>query len=436
MKFLLESVVIDLSIGDQMHSLASALFPICRSITGNGVRESLKILSSEIPLEIKEVPSGTKVFDWEVPREWNINDAYIKNSKGERIVDFKKSNLHVLNYSVPVHKHVGLEELKRHLHFVKDHPDWIPYRNSYYKEEWGFCLSYNQFSQLEDDVYEVCIDSTLQPGSLTYAECLIPGELKDEVLISCHICHPSLANDNLSGISVATMVARKLLQSKQRYSYRFVFIPGTIGAITWLAQNEDIVPRIKHGLVSSLLGGPGPFTYKRSRRGNTEIDQIAEFVLKSRSNLNEVIDFFPYGYDERQYCSPGFNLAVGCLSRTPYGQYNEYHTSADNLDFITPDSLEQSYYLYLEIIKVLEGNKKYVNLNPKCEPQLGKRGLYNQQGGTNDNQNFQLAALWILNQADGENSLVDICKKSKMKFDAIIFAAEKLLEKGLLAESV
>ncbi|HTE33146.1 MAG TPA: DUF4910 domain-containing protein [Chryseolinea sp.] len=430
----IQSIVIDLSLGEAMHSLASALFPICRSITGNGLRESLRIISSEIPLEIREVASGTAVFDWEVPREWNISDAYIKNSKGEKILDFRNSNLHVLNYSIPVHQHVTLAELKKHLHYDKEHPEWIPYRTSYYKEEWGFCMSYNQYCGLEDEMYEVCIDSTLMPGSLTYGECFIQGELSDEVLISSHICHPSLANDNLSGVSVATMIARKLLQSKPRYSYRFLFIPGTIGAITWLAQNEHVVPRIKHGLVASLLGGPGPFTYKKSRRGDTEIDQVAEFVLKSKSSTNNVIDFFPYGYDERQYCSPGFNLAVGCLSRTPFGQYDEYHTSADNLEYITTASLEDSYHTYLEIINVLESNKKYINVNPKCEPQLGRRGLYNQQGGDNDNQNFQLAALWILNLSDGEHTLVSICQKSKMSFNSINFAAQKLLECGLLRE--
>lgn len=271
-----ESVVVNTSLGQEMHTMIAALFPICRSITGDGVRETLNIIKEEIPLKIYEVPSGTKVFDWEVPKEWNIKDAYIRNSAGEKIVDFKNSNLHVLNYSTPVHKHVTLEELKKHLFYLPEHPEWIPYRTSYYKEDWGFCISYNQFKTLADEVYEVVIDSTLKPGSLTYAECFIQGELSDEMLISAHVCHPSLANDNLSGISVATFLAKHLLKSKPRYSYRFVFIPGTIGAITWLSVNESSATKIKHGLVASLLGDSGNFTYKNQE----------EVMLKSTRSLS------------------------------------------------------------------------------------------------------------------------------------------------------
>ncbi|MEO8472492.1 MAG: DUF4910 domain-containing protein [Chryseolinea sp.] len=430
-----DSVNVALSLGEKMHALATKLFPICRSITGNGVRQTLDIIRREVPLQIHEVPSGTKVFDWEVPREWNINDAYIKNSNGEKIVDFKNCNLHVLNYSIPVDKKVNLEELKKHLYFLKDYPDWIPYRTSYYKEEWGFCITYNQFSQLKEDSYEVCIDSTLEAGNLTYGESFIPGMTSEEVLISTHVCHPSLANDNLSGIGVAVSLIKTLLAKKSRYSYRFVFIPGTIGSITWLACNENVIPRIKHGLVASLLGDNGAFTYKRSRRGDAEIDVIAEYVLKSRDGRNKIIDFFPYGYDERQYCSPGINLAVGNLSRTPFGQYIQYHTSADNLDFISPASLEDSYNTYLEIISVLDDNRKFVNTNPNCEPQLGKRGLYNLQGGDNDAKDFQLALLWILNLSDGTSNLLDISKRANMKFESIRYAASKLEECGLLVQA-
>lgn len=421
-------------LGSDMHALITTLFPICRSITGNGVRETLGILNKEIPLTIHEVPSGSKVFDWEVPKEWNIRDAYIRNARGEKIVDFRDSNLHVLNYSTPVHKHVTLEELKKHLYYLPEHPEWIPYRTSYYKEDWGFCISYEQFKNLKDEVYEVFIDSTLAPGSLTYAECFIPGETTDEVLISAHVCHPSLANDNLSGISVATFLAKHLRKTKPRYSYRFVFIPGTIGAITWLSVNEQSVGNIRHGLVASLLGDTGNFTYKRSRRGNTEIDQVVEWVLTSRSNENRIIDFFPYGYDERQYCSPGFNLAVGCLSRTPFGQYIQYHTSADNLDFVTPSALEDSFDTYLQIVSVLEANRTFVNQNPKCEPQLGKRGLYDLKGGNNDTKDFQMALLWILNLTDGHHTLLDIAKKANMKFETIHRASGRLQECGLLKE--
>lgn len=426
--------MLEVSTGEEMYTLATRLYPICRSITGNGVRETLRILQAEIPLQIHEVPTGTKVFDWEVPREWNIKGAYIQNSKGDKIVDFVNSNLHVLNYSIPVNQRVSLEELKKHLYYLPDQPEWIPYRTSYYKEDWGFCISYNQFLELTDDWYDVRIDSTLAPGHLTYGEVFLKGETEAEVLISTHVCHPSLANDNLAGIAVATALVKELMTKKLRYSYRFVFIPGTIGAITWLAVNEKNAKRIQHGLVASLLGDSGPFTYKRSRRGDSEIDQVAEWVLKARSNNNTIIDFFPYGYDERQYCSPGFNLAVGCLSRTPFGQYIQYHTSADNLDFISAQSLEESFDVYLEILEIVEANRKFINLSPMGEPQLGKRGLYSLKGGNNDAKEFQLALLWVLNLSDGQYSLLDIARRSKMSFETIRFAAANLEKSGLLKQ--
>ena len=431
-----EEVEAEESRGVKMHALATRLFPICRSITGNGVRETLKIISEKFPLEIKEIASGTKVFDWDIPREWNITDAYIKDSSGRRVIDFAHSNLHVLNYSTAIHQQVSLEELRKHLYYLEDQPDWIPYRTSYYKEDWGFCITYNQFKQLNESSYEVCIASTLAQGSLTYGEYFIPGEVKEEVLISAHVCHPSLANDNLAGLAVVSDLAQTLTQRDNYYSYRFIFIPGTIGAIAWLAQNEAHVPRIQFGLVASLLGDPGPFTYKRSRRGNTEIDRIAEYVLKVRSAGNKVIDFFPYGYDERQFCSPGFNLAVGCLSRTPFGQYPQYHTSADNLDFITSSSMEESYEVYIEILTMLDQNRVYVNTNPKCEPQLGKRGLYSLKGGNNDAKAFQMALLWTLNLSSGEYSLLDIAQRSNTPFAVIREAASRLEESGLLKQAV
>jgi aminopeptidase-like protein len=318
---------------------------------------------------------------------------------------------------------------------LEGQPDWIPYRTSYYKEDWGFCITYNQFLKLEEDVYEVFIDSTLAPGHLTYGEYFIQGETSDEILISAHVCHPSLANDNLSGISVSTFLARHLQQEKQRYSYRFLFIPGTIGAITWLALNETSVNRIKHGLVLSLLGDPGDFTYKKSRQDTAEIDRVVEYVLKSRNSDNKIIDFIPYGYDERQFCSPGFNLAVGCLSRTTYGQYIQYHTSADNLDFIQAKQLDESLRVVIEIVETLEGNKKFINLSPKCEPQLGKRGLYSMKGGDNQSKDFQMALLWTLNLSDGKHSTLDIAKRSGIQFKYISQAVHSLLDCKLLEEA-
>ena len=326
-------------LGVGMYHLISELYPICRSITGNGVRQTLSLTRKHIPLKVREVPSGTNAFDWTVPKEWNIKNAYVKNSKGEKIIDFNKSNLHVLNYSVPIKKKVSLKELKEHLFTLPEHPDWIPYRTSYYKEDWGFCLSHNQFLKLKDEEYEVSIDSSLEGGHLTYGEYYIKGTTSDEVLISCHICHPSLCNDNLSGIALTCFLAKYLRHVPLKYSYRFLFIPGTIGSIVWLYLNEPNVSKIEHGLVASCVGDSGIVTYKKTRQGNTEIDRAVINVLRSSGNDYEIMDFVPYGYDERQYCSPGFNLPVGCLMRTPHGRYPEYHTSADNLDFVQPHYL-------------------------------------------------------------------------------------------------
>ncbi len=422
----------DDQIGDDLHRMIERLYPICRSITGNGVRETLKIISEFITLEITEVPSGTRVFDWSVPDEWNIHDAYVKNSRGERVVDFQALNLHVLNYSTPVEKTLTLDELKKHLFTLPDHPDWIPYRTSYHDRNWGFCLSHNQFLELPEDDYEVRIDSTLEAGSLTYGEYLIKGESSDEVLISCHICHPSLCNDNLSGIAIAAFVAMALNESALKYSYRFLFIPGTIGSITWLSLNEDKVGNIKHGLVLSLLGDSGKFNYKKSRRGDAEIDRLVTSLLKREYDESGIIEFYPYGYDERQFCSPGFNLPVGRLSRTPHGEFPEYHTSADNLDFVKPEFLAQSYDLLCSIIQELESAEKYLNLSPKCEPQLGKRGLFKKIGGQSNSKDSQMALLWALNLSDGEHSIRDISAQSGLHIDMIREAVEALVDVDLL----
>jgi aminopeptidase-like protein len=415
-------------VGKEIYALIEELFPICRSITGNGVRETLKTISKHIPLEIHEIPNGTKVFDWIVPKEWNIRDAYVKDSKGRKIIDFKQSNLHVLNYSVPVNTTLPLEELRPHLFTKADYPDWIPYKTSYYKENWGFCLSHNQYLSMGDGDYNVVIDSTLADGHLTYAECVIPGESKMEILISTHICHPSLANDNLSGVCSAVFLAKHLGKIKSRYSYRFLFIPGTIGAITWLSLNLDSVDHIKNGLVLTGVGDSGKITYKKSRRGNAEIDRIAKYVLATNGRDHNVIEFSPYGYDERQYCSPGFDLPVGRFSRTPFGEYPQYHTSADNLDFVQSDALADSFSAIVDILFILEHNISYINKNPMCEPQLGKRGLYNEIG---DNE---MAMLWVLNFSDGTHSLLEIAQKSNIPFESILQAANLLRKHGLIEE--
>ncbi len=429
-------------LGERIYALSQRLYPICRSITGNGVRQTLKILQEFIPLEIREVPTGTSVFDWTVPKEWNIKDAWVKDPSGKKVIDFKKHNLHVLNYSIPIHQKMPLSELKNHLHTLPEQPDLIPYRTSYYKETWGFCLQHSVFEELLEGDYEVFIDSTLEAGHLTYGEYFIPGETEEEVLFSTHICHPSLANDNLSGIGVTTFLAALLSDRKSggnfrlppdlKYSYRFLFIPGTIGSITWLAQNEAKTKNIRHGLVASLLGDPGGFSYKKSRRGNTEIDRAAAHVLKHAGQPFEVIDFFPYGYDERQFCSPGFNLAVGNLTRSQFGQYPEYHTSGDNLDLIQAQYLGESFQIYQSIVSILENNRIYQNQNPKCEPQLGKRGLYDAIGGNSDSKAMQMAMLWVLNYSDGEHDLLAIAEKAEMEFDLVFRVSQVLEEKALL----
>lgn len=420
--------------GRAMYDLISELYPICRSITGDGVRQTLRTVERLIPLTIHEVPTGTKVFDWVVPKEWNIRDAYVSDGKGARLIDFRESNLHVLNYSVPVHRTVPLHELKAHLFTLSHRPDWIPYRTSYYKEDWGFCVSQDQLSALEGEEYEVCIDSSLEDGSLTYGEYYIPGTTEDEILLSCHTCHPSLCNDNLSGIALVTFIARYITDVPHRYSYRFLFIPGTIGAIAWLALNEEGTSRIKHGLVAACVGDSGRFTYKKSRRGDAEIDRAAVHVLSTSSVKYEVVDFSPYGYNERQFCSPGFDLAVGSLTRTPHGRFPEYHTSADNLELIAPEYLSESLLVYLSVLDVLEKNKRYESLNPKCEPQLGRRGLYHAQEGSEQGSRQELAMLWVLNLSDGRHTLLDVAERAGLPFDTIHSAATLLEAHGLLRE--
>jgi aminopeptidase-like protein len=418
--------------GDRMHRLIAELYPICRSITGEGFRQTLRRLQEQIPLEIHEVPTGTEVFDWTVPREWNVRDAWVKNAAGEKVIDFRQSNLHLVSYSVPVHRKMPLAELREHLHTSPDNPESIPYRTSYYKETWGFCLSANELARLEDGEYEVCIDSLLKDGSLTYGEYYLPGKRTDEVLLSCHACHPSLCNDNLSGVTLVAALAAMLQGAHLEYSYRFLFIPGTIGSITWLAQNEKQASQICHGLVVACVGDSGKFHYKRSRRGDAEIDRAVALALKSSGELFELRDFSPYGYDERQYCSPGFNLAVGSLTRTPHGEFPQYHTSADNLDFVDPTALAGSLAMYLSVIRTLENNASYINTNPKCEPQLGKRGLYRTMGGLPDAGQIEMAMLWVLNLSDGDHSLLDIAERADLPFDTIHQSAQLLAEHGLL----
>ena len=421
--------------GHEMHAFIERLYPICRSITGDGVRRTLSAISERLPLDVVEVPTGTPAFDWEVPREWNIRDAWIADDTGRRVVDFRQSNLHVVGYSVPVNRKMSLEELRPHLHTLPDRPDVTPFRTSYFDESWGFCLPDSRLRELPDGEYEVVIDSSLSEGHLTYGEVVLDGESEEEFLVSTHVCHPSLGNDNLSGIAVATWLAGALSQlRRRRFTYRFLFVPGLIGPIVWLSRNEERVGRIRHGLVLACIGDPGHPTYKRTRRGNAEIDRAVAHVLRDSGQEYRVREFTPFGYDERQYNSPGFDLPVGLLMRSPHGEYPEYHTSADDLSVVRPESLADSLAKLLSIVDVLEHDRRYVNLSPKGEPQLGRRGLYRTIGGGGF-RDLEPALLWVLNLSDGKSSLLDVAERSGLPFGAVREAALALSDVGLLIET-
>jgi aminopeptidase-like protein len=418
---------------DGAWSLMRELYPVCRSITGGGVRDTLARIAADAPLQMTEVPSGTAVFDWEVPREWNVREAWIADESGQRIVDLRDHTLHLMSYSIPVDTVMTLEELRPHLHSLPEHPDWIPYRTSYYREDWGFCVADRVLKGLKQGRYRVRIDSTLESGTLTYGECLVPGTSSEEVLLFTHVCHPSLCNDNLTGIALASILAAEARRSTPRFTYRFVFAPATIGSITWLARNEEAVTRVRHGLVLGLAGDRGPLTYKRSRRGDAEIDHIAAHVVRRLDSRARVIDFSPYGFDERQLCSPGFDLAVGRLTRTPNNEYPEYHSSADDFSLIDRGALAESLFACVSILGIAERNARYLNLSPKCEPRLGKRGLFRSTGGPHPGE-FEHALLWVLNQSDGSHSLLDIADKSRLPFEMVAAAADALVGVELLRQ--
>lgn len=424
-----------MSTGETAYALMQRLFPLCRSLTGDGVRATLDVVAEHLPIERTEVPSGTQVFDWTVPDEWNIRDAYVAAPDGTRVIDFRESSLHVVGYSEPVRARLPLEQLRERLFTLPEQPELIPYRTSYYSRTWGFCVSHRRLGELEPGDYEVVIDSTLAPGHLTYGEVVLQGSGDEEVLISTYLCHPSLANDNLSGIVVATMVAKALAERDLRHTYRIVFAPGTIGPLTWLHENRERLDRIAHGLTVSCIGDAGNHTYKRSRQRDAVIDRAVETVLRDAGKPHEVLEWEPWGGDERQFNSPGFDLPVGTLMRTPHGGFDGYHTSADNLDRISPVSLEESVQACLDVIEVLETNRTLLNLSPYGEPQLGKRGLYRSAGGAVSSPDDERALLWVLNQSDGSASLVDIAERSGIAYPVIRRAAERLEQAELVGSA-
>ncbi len=421
--------------GARMHALITELYPICRSITGDGLRRTLNRIGQEIELQRTQIPSGTPVLDWTIPDEWNIESAQLRDTSGQVVVDFADHSLHVLNYSEPWSGTISRSELDDHLFSLPDQPYAIPYRTSYYQRQWGFCLSHATRLSLADDHYEVDLRSRLEPGHLDYGECIVPGSTTDEILFSIHCCHPSLANDNLSGISVAIELAKLIAdRSSRRYTYRFIFAPGTIGAIAWLDQNRETLGRIKAGLVLTNLGDEGPFHYKLARTGPTIIDRAVGEVLRDVDGEGEyeIRPYQPYGYDERQYCSPGFDLPVGRFTRTPWGEYPEYHTSGDNLSLVRPERLADSVDRLAQIVDALEQNRRYINREPYGEPQLGRRGLYEPVGGQPLAPEDRMAMLWVLDRSDGATDLLEIADQADLPFAAIAAAASRLEAAELL----
>lgn len=422
-------------LGKEMYELAKRLFPICRSITGNGVRETLAILREYIPdLEICEVPSGTPVFDWTVPKEWNITDAYIENSAGKRIVDFKDCNLHVVGYSVPVDCHVSREELLEHVYVEDAQPDAIPYVTSYYKERWGFCMTRRLRDSLPEDTYHCVIRSTLEAGSLTYAEAVIPGETQDEILLSTYVCHPSMANNELSGPVVQTYLYQWLKElAHRRYTYRLLFIPETIGSITYISQHmEHMKQYIKAGFLLSCVGDERAYSYIPTRKGGTLADRTALKVLQDEHPNFVKHTFLDRGSDERQYNAPGVDIPVCGICRSKYGMYPEYHTSLDNMDLISAGGLAGAYALIKAILTLLEYNYCY-RTECFCEPQLGKRGLQStisQKGTYGD----VLTLRDLIAYADGETDLIEISEIIGVPVSALYPLIDQLSEQGLLSK--
>jgi len=424
--------------GHAMHALAERLFPLHRSQTGDGLRRTLAEIGREVAMEVREIPSGTRVFDWEVPDEWTLRAAYVADGEGRRVIDAARSNLHVVAYSRPVRARMPWRTLRDRVHTLPDRPAWIPYRTAYGRDEWGFCLDHATWKALDrepDREYEVVIDATLAPGAMTVGEIVLPGAGDGEGLLWAHACHPSLANDNLSGIVVAAELARWLGERERRLTWRIVFAPATIGAIAWLWSRGDAVERIRAGLVLALLGGSGGFTYKRSRRGDAGVDRAAAHVLAGSGEAYEIRPFEPFGYDERQFCSPGFDLPVGRLTRTPHGEFPEYHTSADDLAFARPEDLAGSWAVAADIVACVEGNVTLRATKPYGEPRLDVHGLYAGQGGADDGgAAIRRAAAWVLNQSDGGRDLLAVAERAGLPFDAVRRAADVLIETRLLAE--
>ena len=443
-----------------MHNLLIKLFPICRSITGNGVRETLEIIKNDIlPMTLYEIPSGTKVFDWTIPKEWNICNAFVADESGNKIIDFKINNLHVVGYSVPIDTYVSLSELQEHLYSLPEQPNAIPYITSYYQERWGFCISHNERLKLKEGNYHVFIDSSLKNGNLTYAECIIPGETKEEIFLSSYICHPSMANNELSGPIVTSFIGKWLMSKPRKYTYRLIFIPETIGSITYLSQNLQFLKKnVIAGFNVSCIGDERDYSYVASRYENTFADKIVSHVLSTYYKHFTKYSFLNRGSDERQYCSPGVDLPLVTLSRSKYDTFPEYHTSLDDPTLVTPKGLLGGFEFLKKCIDVIENNeiskecnnirkihkkeniieektmnnKKY-RITCYGEPQLGKRGLYPSLGNSSSGSSIS-TMMDIIAYSDGTNNLNEIGKIIGKSVQELIPIIEKLLQEDLLEE--
>lgn len=425
----------DAAQGKEMYRLLKELFPICRSLTGEGVKRTFDLLSQIIPLTFQRFRTGERCYDWIIPEEWNIEDAYVADEDGRKVIDFANNNLHVLGYSFPVSGWFSLAELRPHLHTIPEKPTVIPYRTSYYHRQWGFCLPHNDLLRLKEGRYFVKIHSTLEQGELIVAEAYLPGEKEKEILISSYCCHPSMANDSLSGVVLAATLYQEIANRNRYYSYRFLFGPETIGAIAYLSRFGDAIRKnLCAGFVVTCVGDSGQFNYKRTRRRTHTVDRITENVLKHSGFPYRIREFWPEGSDERQYCSPGFNLPVGSLMRSVYGEFPEYHTSGDNLTFVNERSLGESLEVYMDVLSALEGNRIYMSSNPFCEPQLSKRGLYPVTAGSKERDIEIRRRLWVLNYSDGAHSLIDIADMMDDSILAIIETSKVLVGAGLLVE--
>lgn len=430
--------------GAGLHALVADLLPLRRCLTGDGLRATLARLDSVVPVAVTEVPSGEAVFDWTVPPEWRVREAFLRLPSGRRVADWAASPLHLVQYSRPVRERMTIGALRPHLHTLPDQPDLVPYRTAYYAPTWGFCVSQNDFVSMSDELgergeIEVVIDADLFEGSLTYGEVVVPGQTEDEILLSAHACHPALANDNASSLAVAaTLAAERLAGPRRRHTLRVLFAPGTLGALAWLSRNRERLGRVRHGLVLANLGDAGRFTYKQTRAGTLHAplstDRAVAVALRDTVGPDgfETRPWTPDGYDERQFGSPGFDLPVGRLTRTPHGEYPEYHTSGDSLDLVRADSLAESLRVLCAALDVFDGDARYRNTSPYGEPQLGRRGLYAPMGGQPHGPEAQSALMWALALADGDHSLLDTAERSGLPFSAVRHAADRLVGADLL----